>query len=166
MHVQVVAFLQLLVLKDGMQLSDAAAAALTRPAGRSHLPTRLASMLHVPSSYLNSRWAQEQDSVVPSLQSMLYRPVAWWRSRPRDVSDVQWRDFRGGLGPISAAMAGFVALSRIVSGCGCSLCDTCAHKLGWVICNKRPFFFLQARLRGSRTRLLNSAVASIIFRYA
>ena len=33
----------------------------------------------------------------------------------QDLSDIQWRGFRDGLGKIGAAMAAFAAISRVVS---------------------------------------------------
>jgi|LauGreSuBDMM15SN_2_FD.fasta_scaffold160255_1 hypothetical protein len=44
-----------------------------------------------------------------------YLQKGWFWGRPVDLSDTQWRDFRGSLGPLSAAMAAFVTISYMVS---------------------------------------------------
>ena len=46
------------------------------------------------------------------LQHQLQRGWIW--GRQIDLSDTQWRDFRGSLGPLSMAMTGFVAISYMV----------------------------------------------------
>ena len=102
-----------------MQLSADAATALTTSATSTHLrlPARLASMLHVPLAYLRTQGGgllAQEDGSPQSLWHRMCTPVTWLLSKPRDVSDVQWREFRGGLGPLAAAMAGFVVLSRLV----------------------------------------------------
>jgi len=128
----VVVCLQLLVLRDGMQLSEDAAAALATPSSHFRLPARLTSMLQIPPAFVQARKTQAEDGA-SVWWYMIQRPVAWFLNRPRDVSDIQWRDFRGGLGPLAAAMAAFVVLSRL------------------------------ARLRSTRLRMLNNVMASILF---
>eukprot|EP00983_Pelagomonas_calceolata_P020590 647771-Pelagomonas_calceolata.AAC.1 len=120
MTVQVVVCLQLLVLRDGMQLSEDAAAALATPSSHFRLPARLTSMLQIPPAFVQARKTQAEDGA-SVWWYMIQRPVAWFLNRPRDVSDIQWRDFRGGLGPLAAAMAAFVVLSRLVSQGGCAV---------------------------------------------
>ena len=39
----------------------------------------------------------------------------WILGRPVDLSDVQWREFRGSLWSLSLAMSCFVGLSQVVS---------------------------------------------------
>lgn len=92
-----------------MQLSADAAAAIASPKARLLLPTRLTAILSVPPDY-----HADQDSLRPLYWRLLHQPVSWLLSRPRDVSDIQWREFRGALGSLAAAMAGFVALSQLV----------------------------------------------------
>lgn len=108
---QVVASLQLLVLKDGVQLSNAAAAALAKPGGGWR-----GAMLDFPPSFVDGSWSTTNAGTSRTIQNLLvHKPLAWLSSRPRDVSDLQWRDFRGGLGQLAAALAGFVGLSHLVS---------------------------------------------------
>ncbi|KAF5825570.1 hypothetical protein DUNSADRAFT_8509, partial [Dunaliella salina] len=128
----VVTCLQLLVLRDGIQLSQDAAAALSMPSSRLRLPARLTSMLRIPPAFVQARKTQAEEGASLWWQ-LAQSPVAWFLSKPRDVSDVQWRDFRGGLPHLAAAMAVFVVLSRL------------------------------ARLRSTRLRMLNNMMASILF---
>lgn len=123
------AYLQVLVFLQGSALSGQAAHVMLESAGTRRLPTPLHAMLDVPPDFLEQHrshaaaWAGSQASAqgtgplgTVGAWAGLTRLANVW-ALPRDTSDYQWREFRGSLPQLAAAMLGFVALSHLVRPC-------------------------------------------------
>ncbi|KAJ9530694.1 hypothetical protein QJQ45_014851 [Haematococcus lacustris] len=122
-HASIVAVLQLIVLRDAILLSDSAAAAITSAAGSAQLPYRLPSILSLPSpdraAYLNSQSTLQQQQQQSSWAYWRHKlPAILLGRSARDVSDVQWREFRGSLGRLAAGLGLWAMASRWVRAAG------------------------------------------------
>ncbi len=138
-HLGVLAWVTLSVTSASMRFSLSTVPVVVRAAGSSDLPTRLDRILNVPPAYLKQHhphllpWLPQRDAAPGAAEAALQR----WAQRapapaaaaargvltvlrlPRDVSDVQWREFRAGLPLLAAGMAAYVLLSRLVRGNPC-----------------------------------------------
>jgi hypothetical protein len=113
---QVVCVLQVHVLLEGIHFSDLTASALLHAAGQGKLPFWVGSALHIPQHYALKPGQYYPDSREWGA-SLTARPAALWRGEcVRDVSDHQWREFRGSLPQLVVGLGAWVGLSRLVGG--------------------------------------------------
>jgi hypothetical protein len=111
---QVVCVLQVHVLLEGMRFSDLTASALLHAAGQGKLPFWVGSALHIPQHYALKPGQYYRDSRAWGASLRARAAALWGGDSVRDVSDHQWREFRGSLPQLVAGLGAWVVLSRVV----------------------------------------------------
>ncbi len=113
----------LYIIRECITFSARADVAILEAAGSSYLPYPLSSILQLTPSYVARLQPDLQDKagiLVPALSNARPRAahvpglVGDYLALPKDVSDVQWREFNASLGLLAAGLAAYVAVSWLV----------------------------------------------------